>query len=83
MMIRRLKWCSEITMNSVSLPHISSINYMNWKMWVIKDLVSDDELQPLLRTYDYGIIAFSVTGRGLLSGKITSDTKFNDNVLDQ
>jgi len=31
---------------------------------------------PLCRTHDIGIIAFSVTGRGLLAGKIGPDTRF-------
>lgn len=35
------------------------------------------ELSPLLSNYDFGMIAFSVTGRGMLSGKITTDTKFD------
>ncbi len=34
------------------------------------------ELKPLLSQYNFGIIAFSVTGRGVLSGKITEDTRF-------
>lgn len=35
------------------------------------------ELSPLLSTYDFRMIAFSVTGRGMLSGKINTNTKFD------
>ncbi|QVK17912.1 aldo/keto reductase [Mycoplasmatota bacterium] len=35
------------------------------------------ELEPLLSNYDFRMVAFSVTGRGMLSGKITTDTKFD------
>jgi aryl-alcohol dehydrogenase-like predicted oxidoreductase len=34
------------------------------------------ELWPLLQSHDFGIIAFSVTGRGLLTGKISSAPQF-------
>lgn len=34
------------------------------------------ELHPLQRDHDFGIIAFSVTGRGLLTGKISSRPQF-------
>lgn len=36
------------------------------------------ELNCLKNNYDFNIIAFSITGRGLLSGTISSDTKFLD-----
>lgn len=35
------------------------------------------ELHPLQSKYDFAIIAFSVTGRGLLTGEISSSTKFD------
>lgn len=34
------------------------------------------ELHPLQRQYDFGIIAFSITGRGLLTGTISSKPDF-------
>lgn len=34
------------------------------------------QLHPLQARYDFGIIAFSVTGRGLLTGTISQDTAF-------
>lgn len=37
-----------------------------------------NELYPLQSSYNFEIIAFSVTGRGLLSGKIDHDTEFEN-----
>ncbi len=37
------------------------------------------ELQPLQEKYNFDIIAFSITGRGLLSGKINEKTQFSSN----
>lgn len=37
------------------------------------------ELQPLQAKYNFDIIAFSITGRGLLSGKINGKTQFLSN----
>lgn len=34
------------------------------------------ELRPLQERHEFGIIAFSITGRGLLTGKISEDTQF-------
>jgi aryl-alcohol dehydrogenase-like predicted oxidoreductase len=34
------------------------------------------ELHPLQSKFDFSVIAFSVTGRGILTGEISSDTKF-------
>lgn len=36
------------------------------------------ELSSLLKKYNFKIIAFSITGRGLLSGSIKMDTKFKE-----
>jgi aryl-alcohol dehydrogenase-like predicted oxidoreductase len=38
-----------------------------------------DEIVPTCQTHDIGVIAFSVTGRGLLSGKIDVETTFEAN----
>lgn len=40
-----------------------------------------NELHKLQKKYDFNIIAFSITGRGILSGKINSSTKFSDTDL--
>lgn len=37
------------------------------------------ELHPLQARYDFNIIAFSITGRGLLSGTINNSTQFANN----
>jgi aryl-alcohol dehydrogenase-like predicted oxidoreductase len=37
---------------------------------------TQDEIVPLLQTHDAGLIAFSVTGRGLLSGRLYANTRF-------
>lgn len=40
-----------------------------------------DELSPYMDQFHFGIIAFSVTTRGLLTGKIREETKFPKNDL--
>jgi len=40
-----------------------------------------DELSPYMDQFHFGIIAFSVTARGLLTGKIREETKFPKNDL--
>ena len=37
------------------------------------------ELYPLREKYNFDIIAFSITGRGLLSGKISEKVEFGSN----
>lgn len=39
------------------------------------------ELRPLQERHNFGIIAFSITGRGLLTGKISEHTQFTPNDL--